>query len=293
VSRDGKEEPIEASPETYSHPRISPDERLIALTNETSGNSDVWIWDLFRKTMMRLTFDDGEDSYPVWSPDGNRIAFHSSHMGVAWKAADGTGEVKTLGVDRNPNIYPTSWSRDGKTLLLYEVTTGSGGADIVSLTTEGECVKRPLLTGNYHEYNPQLSPDGKWMAYTSQESGRDEIYVRPFPEVDKGGRWQISREGGFQSIWSWDGRELFYRSGNSMMAVSIEREPSFSAGLSKKLFQGMYLTGVGQMYDVTRDGKRFLMIKESGSTATGAKSTQQINIVLNWFEELKQRVPVK
>jgi len=158
---------------------------------------------------------------------------------------------------------------------------------------EGDREKKPLLTGKYIEANPQFSPDGKWMAYFSQESGQREVYVRPYPDVNKGGRWQISRGGGQEPKWSPDGGELFYWSGDAIMAVKIEQGPTFRPGPSKELFRGRYFTEIGFMYDISPDGKRFLMIKEAGSIASEAKNTDQINIVLNWFEELKHRVPVK
>ena len=151
-----------------------------------------------------------------------------------------------------------------------------------------------LLQESYSENQPKVSPDGRWIAYTSDESRRNEIYVRSFPDVDKG-RWQVSTNGGDSPLWSPDGRELFYRSGDAVMAVSVKTEPSFSiVGTPQILFQGTYVRTSGQEstpWDISPDGKRFLMIKEP-EISTAAGPQPRIDIVLNWFEELKERVPV-
>ena len=146
--------------------------------------------------------------------------------------------------------------------------------------------------------DPQISPDGRWMAYASDESGRFEIYVRPYPEV-KGGKWQVSTSGGNWPLWPRDGREFFYRSGDAFMAVPVKTEPSFSLETPRMMFRGTYasfpLIPYVSNWDISPDGKRFLMIKSSApsGSASEASGPRKINIVLNWFEELKQRVPVK
>jgi serine/threonine-protein kinase len=161
---------------------------------------------------------------------------------------------------------------------------------------EGDRARKPLLQHDkYSELQPQISPDGRWMAYTSDESGQYEVYVRPFPEVNKG-RWQVSTSGGNNPLWSPHGRELFYLSNDSVMAVSVETGPTFSLGTPKTLFRLTYVAGsasVGTPWDISPDGRRFLMIKQSQSNASENVGPRKINIVLNWFEELKQRVPVK
>ena len=142
---------------------------------------------------------------------------------------------------------------------------------------------------------PQISPDGRWMAYMSDESGQNEVYVRPFPEVNKG-RWQVSTGGGKSPLWSPNSRELFYLSSDSVMAVTVQTEPTFSLGTPKTLFRLTYIAGStsgGMPWDISPDGKRFLMMKEAGSTSKPAEAPRKINIVVNWTEELKQRVPAK
>ena len=160
---------------------------------------------------------------------------------------------------------------------------------------EGDHPYKPLLQKEYTEFQPQISPDGKWMAYVSSESGNREIYVRPFPDVDKG-RWQVSKDGGDSPLWSPDGKELFYRKNDEVIAVSVETEPIFKTVKSETLFQKNYVSRTGQHFtpwDIHPDGKRFLMMKEStGDETTKETLRPTINIVANWFEELKQRVPM-
>jgi serine/threonine-protein kinase len=168
-----------------------------------------------------------------------------------------------------------------------------GKIDIGMLSMEGDRARKPLLQNDkYSESDPQISPDGRWMAYMSDESGKAEIYVRPFPDVNKG-RWQVSTGGGSSPLWSPNGRELFYLSNDSVMAVVVQTEPTVSLGTPKALFRswygGVFTSPVGEQWDISPDGKRFLMMKETGP----AGGPMKINIVLNWFEELKRRAPAK
>jgi serine/threonine-protein kinase len=276
----------------------------VALTVGTGSKSDIRIWDIARQAMTRLTFDESSE-YPLWTLDGKRIAFASTRGGmmlgdVYWKAADGTGEEERLGAAPGRSLYPWSWSIDGKILVLMDQATSHeaaflSGSHIGSLSMEGDRKWRPLLSEKFYEAHPQIAPNGRWMAYVSTESGEFEVYVRPFPEVDKG-KWQISTGGGRDPIWSHDSRELFYRNGNSVIAVDVQTEPTFNAGKPALLFQGAYFSGIankGHIWDLSPDGKRFLMMKESEAATSTSSGPQKINIVLNWLEELKQRVPVK
>jgi serine/threonine protein kinase len=201
-----------------------------------------------------------------------------------------SGEDERLSSGQLPQA-PWSWSRDGKTLLLMEAAA-SGGTNsyIVTLSMEGDHNRMPLLQEKHNEGYPKISPDGRWMAYASEESGKTEVYVRPFPDANKG-KWQVSTSGGLDPLWSPDGRELFYRNGDSVMAAAVQTETTFNAGKTEALFQGKY----DSSWDISHDGKRFLMIKPPTSTGAAATATgpRKIIIVLNWFEELKQRVPVK
>lgn len=252
--------------------------------------------------MTRLTFDESNDFWPLWTPDGKRIVFTSTSgtaFSICWKAADGSGAVEKLA--SWPNIpAPFEWSKDGKTLLSWDLVLAPLSSNIATMPMEGKRVRKPLLEGKFNYDHPRISPDGRWLVYSTDESGQNEVYVCPFPEVNKG-RWQVSTKGGYGPLWSPDGREIFYRNGEAVMAVSVETEPVFNPGKPKELFQGAYFGGrVAEIllpnWDISPDGKRFLMMKppvSAGATAAAAGSRQKIIVVLNWFEELKQRVPVK
>jgi len=193
-------------------------------------------------------------------------------------------------------FYPYCWSSDAKILVGMEMRL-LANSDIAMLSMEGNHPRKPLLQESYEESRPKISPDGRWIAYMSNESRRNEVYVRSFPDVNKG-RWQVSTNGGNSPLWSPDGRELYYRSGDAVMAVSVRMEPGFSTvGTPQVLFRGTYVGGSpveGTPWDIQPDGKRFLMMKEvAPADKPAAQAPRKINIVINWFEELKQRVPTK
>jgi serine/threonine protein kinase len=300
VNRQGKEEPLAAAPNSYDF-RISPDGTRVALTVDSGTKSDIWIYDLARETTTRLTFNEGH--HPLWTHDGKRIIYSldpdGTHGGIYWKASDGTGDVRKIDLATDRILIPFSMSKDGKTFVLEELVLHPIQTDIGMMSMNGDPTRKPLLQGKYDEYYPKISPDGRWLAYASNESGKSEVYVRPFPEVESGGRWQVSTNGGDSPLWSPDNRELFYRSGDSFMAVEVETAPVFKPGKPKLLFKGNYysesIPTEFTMWDISPDGKRFLMIKPPASTgaAPTAATPRKINIVLNWFEELKQRVPHK
>jgi serine/threonine-protein kinase len=245
-----------------------------------------------------LTRDEANDFLPVWTPDSKRIIFGSERDGntsIYWKAADGTGKVEQIASIPDGWIWPTSLSRDGNTLFFGQVGDVEAGLyNLGMLSMEGDRTPKLLLQEEYSELQPMISTDGRWLAYGSNESGADqiEVYVRPFPEVESGGKWQVSTSGGSNPLWSPDGRTLFYVGPDGAMAVPVETDPSFILGTPKNLFSGPYLD-----WDISPDGKRFLMVKPLATTGESSteESTQagprKINIVLNWFEELKERAP--
>jgi serine/threonine-protein kinase len=295
ADRDGREEALEAPPRAYTSPRISPDGTKVAL-NLRDEENDIWIWDFARKTLTRLTFDPGLDRFPLWSPDGRRIAFSSqrdkSRGNPFWQAADGTGTVERLAEsDDDRQVFPTSFSPDGTRLLVYgDAVSNPDDDDLAIVQVQGEGRLMPLLRTAFVEQNAVVSPDGRWLAYNSNESGRHEVYVRPFPDLDKG-RWQVSTSGGSQPLWARDGRELFFRNNAALMAAAVQTDPGFAVGTPKVVFEGQYAAPQGgRTYDVSPDGRRFLMIKEGASTGD-ATPQAQIILIQNWSEELKRLLP--
>ena len=297
VNREGIEEPLSAEPDAFRLPKLSPDGSKVVLAIADAGNQDIWIWDIVRETMTRLTFFEGQDIQPIWTPDGNRIVFFSAReeeAGVYWKNADGTGEAELLGSLPDRSLFPWCLSKDGSTLITCELL--GTGMDIGMLSMEGDHEHKPLLTEEYVEMQPKISPDGRWMAYTAMESDNWGVYVRPFPDVNKG-KWQVSTGVGIGSLWSPDGKELYYRSPDGIMAVPVDTEPTIKLGKPKMLFPDTYISVLGggteaHAWDIHPDGKRFLMMKLAAVGPTGETPRPNINIVLNWFEELKERVPV-
>ena len=293
VDRSGAAQPVAAPPRNYRAPRLSPDGRQIAV----GIGSDVWIYDIPRDTLTRLTFEgNNAGTAAVWTPDGKRVAFPSDRSGVInifWKAADGSGPEERLATSDNLQ-RAGSFSPDGRIMTISEVNPKTG-SDIGVIPMEGDRKPRVFLATPFQESSALLSPDGHWISYVSDESGRLEVYVRPFP--GPGGKWQVSTDGGSEVTWSPKGNELFYRTGNQkekMMVVDIQAQPTFSAGKPRLLFEGSYVAGgptaAGAMYSVSPDGQRFLMTKAPEQLQSGLT---QINVVLNWFEDLKKKVPVK
>jgi len=289
VDRHGRETPLPVPDRAYVYPRISPDGTRVAL-DIRDEQQDVWTWDLSREILNRVTFDPAVDTSPLWTPDGRRIVFSRQGQGLFSKAADGTGAEDRLTESGSDMHMPNAFSRDG-TRLIFSDQTGQG-YDLKMLGLDDkrtvDLIARPIVI----ELNAEISPDGRWLVYQSNESGQHEIYVRPFPDV-QGGRWQVSRAGGTRPLWARSGRELFYfaysASGGTVMAVPIESNSGFQAGNPSKLFAGSYYAALaGRTYDVSPDGQRFLMIK---AAASAVNNTPRIIVVENWFEELKRLVP--
>jgi serine/threonine-protein kinase len=295
VDRQGREEPIDAPPRAYMYPRISPDGARVALDVRDQEN-DIWIWDLKQKTFDRLTVNPGADRAPVWTPDGKRILFSSQRAGVTgggnifWQSADATGTAERLTMSTNTQ-YPTSISPDGTRVVLREDDPKTG-RDVRVLVLDGAWKTESLIQTAFNEENADISPDGNWIAYQSNESGLSQIYVRPFPKVDAA-RWPISPAGGSRPLWARNGRELFYLDGADMLtAVPIHTVPTFRAGTPVRLFSTRYAVPQNlRTYDASADGQRFLMIKERSSDQTGSGTNTGMIVVANWSEELKARLP--
>jgi Tol biopolymer transport system component len=245
------------------------------------------LYDLARETLARFSFEGNFNAYPTWTPDGKRIAYSSNKEGpqnIYMQVADGSGGLERM--TTGGTSVPFSWSPDGQQLAF--VTAGAT-TEVDVLRISDHKVQASFATQVFRDA-PQISPDGRWLAYASDESGRREVYVAPYP--GPGGKWLISSEGGTEPVWNPNGRELFYRTGDKMMAVDVSTQSGFSAGKPRQLFEGHYLSNplgfARPNYDVSADGQRFLMIK---SVEQEQAAPTQINVVLNWTEELKRLVP--
>jgi len=298
VTRSGIEEPVAVnwrfdSPTDNYGWRLSPDGTRVAVTEQSEGNVDIRIKELPDGPIERLTFGDADETFPVWSPDGQWVAYVSGE-GLAlnaWqKRADGTGDPELL-LDDVLNLLQPRWSSDGE-WMVFRTSQGAVGRDIVGFRP-GQDSEVTLLVASdeFTEWGPDLSPDSRWLAYSSDETGREEVYVRPFPNVDST-RVPISNEGGSNPRWSHSGTELFYVDASGRFVVAqVQTEPEFRVVNREPLFElGIeYLVGDGgdDFYDISLDDQRFLMGRRVG----GGEGIPQYVVVQNFFEELRQRVP--
>jgi hypothetical protein len=273
-------------------PAISPDEKSILFRRYSGTTQDLWLWDLSRRTEQRLTTDAPINTSPFWSPTGDRMVFASSRSGAQnlyQKSTSGTGKDELLVASDN-NKHPTQWSHDGRFIVYFE-TDPKTRRDIWVLPMDG--MKKgnpvPFLRSEFNEYQGQLSPDTHWMAYTSDETGQPEVYVRPFPEGE--GQTKISIAGGEQPRWRGDGKELFFVGADGkMMAMAVKvtagPRPSFELGVPKVLFEVKLARAPSPLfeYDVTADGKRFLL----DTVASGLMSAPALTVEVNWDAGLKK-----
>jgi serine/threonine protein kinase/Tol biopolymer transport system component len=286
VDRKGVSQDIAAPPGSYQFPRLSPAGNSVAV-QVMADKTDVWIYDLTRDTLTRLT-SQGNNSWPIWTPDGKRITFTSNRSGpenLFWKLADGSGLDERLTTSEHHQVA-RSWSPDGQELVFEDLDPVTND-DLWVLPIQGNRKPWPFLRTPFPEGWARLSPDGRWLAYVSKELAQTEVFVQPFPSGT--GKWQISTAGATEPMWSRDGRQLFYRSGDKMLVVDIAKHPTFSAGKPRLLFESAEYDRVSTTadYDVSPDGQRFLMIQE-----LGRQSAAPYDVVVNWFDELKRRAPL-
>ena len=290
VDRSGRTSTLHAEPGTYANPRLSPDGKRLALTVLKGTNWDIWVYDLERQVFTRATFEEGAETEQVWSPDSRELAYSLDVGGTRSvlyrRPADGSGAA-TVVARPEGLLWPQAWSPDGRLLAVT-----SGLEDIGVLPAAGGDPKPTwIVNSTFGETDPAISPDGRFVAYTSRESGQAEIYVRQFPSGS--GRWQVSRNGGAYPRWANGGRELFYRTMTGIMMVPMDTNgTSLRAGTPIELFRGDFAGGLQGIavnqyifgdFDVSADGSRFVMFPKP--VDSGA-SMRLITVVTNWFDEL-------
>ncbi len=289
VDREGRIEPLTAEERDYRNPRFSPDGKRLAVEIDTEGNTDIWILDLERDVPTRLTFHEGYDGVPVWSPDGQTIAFQSERgegpEAIYRKSADGSGDVELVAASDRP-LVPWSWSPDGRQIAIMTQNPETQ-VDLEILSLEDGTIE-PFLKTQFTEYGPNFSPDAKWIVYGNNETGNWEAYVRPAD--GSRGKWQVSSGGATYPTWSRDGREIFLGGEQGrLQAVDVDTSGgSFRVSRPRELFSGPFsdLTTANNMYDVTPDGERFVMFQ--GEIDQSASGHEHVRVISNWFTELNR-----
>jgi serine/threonine-protein kinase len=284
VGAGGTHDVLPAEPHQYRSPRFSPDGRYIAV-NVLDESWDIYLYDIELGTQSRLTFE-GLNLYPVWSDEGRAILFSSTREGTSGydifrKLADGSGAAEKVFASEN-DVFPQAVTQDGR-LTLYRENNPARGRDLGIISLDGDAVSRPYLQADWNEFAAALSPDEQWVAYSSNESGANEIYVRAFPEP--AGKWQVSQGGGGQAAWSPDGGTLYYWKGDQLFAATVRTTPTFAVTGQRLVMSGAYSHwGLYANYDVHPEGDRFIMIEGSG------ESEDELTVVVNWFDELQARM---
>jgi eukaryotic-like serine/threonine-protein kinase len=288
VDRDGLARDAGADSAYYYAPRIAPDDRHVAMLRSSTfdfTSNDIWVLDLTQHTESRVTFDTNV-GWPVWSPDSRRLAYSRFPGGFSGNVylvpADGSGAPEPL-VQQPGSWGATGFEPGGQGLIYFGRKTAQGKREIWRVSLDSGATPQQILATGFDNGAPSLSPDGRWLAYTANESGRDEVYVRSYP--GPGGRWQVSLGGGTEPIWSPKGGEIFYREGDAMMAAAVRTQPGFEVTGRSKLFVGQYNPGYfrDQNYSVAPDGRTFFMLQ----SVVGSR--QAIAVTLNWFDQLRAR----
>jgi serine/threonine-protein kinase len=288
VTRDGKSQSLDSTWLGFFHsPAISPDGKRLAAELSLDAGQSVWIKQLDHGRPVRLTLESTLSGTPAWTPDGRSVTFVSNaggSPGLWTQRADGSAKAKLELREKRGSVMPR-WSRDGKWLVFATFEGESGSGDILGIRPAVDTLSVPLVATRFAESSPDLSPDGRWLAYTSDESGHSEVYVVPFPNTGAA-KWLVSARGGSEPVWSHSGRELFFRDGDAnLVAVPVRNTPTFSAGDAIVLFPAAgFRAGGSAQYAVSPDDRRFLMIRRSAVT-----SSDKLVVVENWFVELKAR----
>jgi Tol biopolymer transport system component len=287
-------------------PRFSPDGSRVAygVSNaaDLAGDSDEWVVDVARGARTRVTFSANNRFYPIWTRDGLRLTFADGSTGnnrVLSAPADGSGGARTL-LDLGPRRFPTSWSPDGRVLALYgSKDESTNNRDLWMLRVDdGKPTQTPFVETPFEERGAIFSPSGKWVAYVSDKSGQNDVFARAFP--GPGAEVTISVGGGQEPAWGPSGRELFYRHDGKLLVVRIdETATALTVGPPVRVFDDPYVLDLGGAaggmanYDVSPDGKRFVMVEEQKSASGRSGEPVRLHVVLNWLEEVKARVPIK
>jgi eukaryotic-like serine/threonine-protein kinase len=303
MDRQGKFTPLREIPNNYSHPAFSPDGKRLALEIfDGKSPSTIWVYEWERDVLTRLTFSGNDNGSPVWTPDGQKITYTSHENGefvIYWKRADGAGKALRL-TGGKAQKFPDSWSPDGKVLAFHQLNPDTVW-DVMTLAVEGDEKSgwkvgepKPFVNSPFTEWAPAFSPDGRWLAYTSNESGNYEVYVQPFP--GPGGKWQVSTGGGNSPRWSRNGKELFYRTGdNKLMAATYATSgDSFHSDKPQLWSPGQFTEAAGSSaytlnFDLHPDGKRFAVLKVGGTGE--APKVDKVSLIFNFFDELRRKVP--
>jgi Tol biopolymer transport system component len=301
MDREGKFTPLRETPGDYLNPAFSPDGKRLALEINDGKRNDIWVYEWDRDTLTRLTFAGDSNTSPAWTPDGRRIAYSSQEKGgvsnLWWIRADGAGDAQRLSESKGQQ-YAGSWRPDGKVLAFFQNNPGTG-YDVMTLPIEGDDKSgwkpgepKPFANSTFSEIYPAFSPDGRWLAYQSNESGNPEVYVRPFPEP--GGKWQVSTGGGYMPKWSRNGKELFYRTvtESKIMAVTYTASSdSFHADKPQLWSPGQFTNrGTASNFSLHPDGKRFAVLKTPGEEKAAA--VNHVNLIVNFFDEVRRKVPI-